>query len=103
MRIETLKNPGTFSGGQKLRATVARAISFAEVTTASRTDGEPSGFATSLASFLYDAATKTPGYDGPAPIPSNAALVTDGQTFPSGAGTITASVVDGVLTLTYAG
>ena len=58
MRIEQLLNVGAFSGAQTLRAAMARAISFAEVTT--KLKGSPTEFTTKLRAFLLDAASKLP-------------------------------------------
>lgn len=74
MRIENLKNVGTYSGAQSVRAAVARAISFAEITTKSRPGATPSGFSVNLAAFLYDAATKTPGFEAPTTVSNGEAV-----------------------------
>ena len=97
MRIETLKNPGAYSGSQSLRAKVARAISFAEVI--SRGRETPSPTAASLAAFLADAASKCPGYEAPTPTPAaNQVLVTDGDVITVGTTTYTFTIADGEVT-----
>lgn len=99
MRIDELKNPGTYSGGQRLRAVIAHAISFAETVQRYRVGGGTSPTAKAIADLLADAAAKTPGY---APVlPSNQAVVTNGQVLTVTGGTVTLSVVAGVVTATY--
>jgi hypothetical protein len=99
MRIENLKNPGTYSGGQSLRARVAHAISFAEVVNKGRTGEDVSPTAKSIADFLADAATKCPGYEAPAPdpLPDNQVILEDGDTVAVGDVDGTAEVADGEL------
>lgn len=94
MRIDTLKNPGAYSGSQSLRAEVAHAISFAEVISRGRVTPAPT--AVSLAAFLADAASKCPGYE--VPIPDTQVIVSDGQVITLGANTYTFTVVGGVVT-----
>lgn len=97
MRIETLKNPGTYSGSQSLRAKVARAISFAEVI--SRGREEPAPTAVSLAAFLSDAASKCPGYEAPSPtLPDTQAVVADGMELTIGSNTYAFTIADGEIT-----
>lgn len=100
MRIEELKNPGTYSGGQQLRARIAHAISFAETVTRYRVGGGTSPSAAAIAALLADAAAKCPGYAGPS-LPGTQAVVSNGQTLPVTGGTVTLSVVDGVVTAAY--
>lgn len=96
MRIENLKNPGTYSGGQSLRARVAHAISFAETVNRGRSGSAVSPTAKAIADFLTDAASKTPGYTGPV-LPDNQAIVTSGAELAVTGGTVTLTVTDGVV------
>lgn len=101
MRIENLKNVGTYSGAQSVRAAVARAISFAEITTKSRPDATPSGFSVNLAAFLYDAATKTPGFEAPASVSAGDAVdLYNGDTKLAAGNGTTVRSVDGKLSVT---
>lgn len=79
MRIEELKNPGTYSGGQQLRARIAHAISFAETVQRYRSGGGTSPTAKAIADLLLDAAQKTPGYTAPLP-PSGTATLANAAT-----------------------
>jgi hypothetical protein len=82
MRIEELKNPGTYSGGQQLRARIAHAVSFAETVQRYRPSGATpaaSPTAKAIADLLLDAAQKTPGYSAPLP-PSGTATVANSGT-----------------------
>lgn len=99
MKASDLKNPGTYSGGQQLRARVAHAISFAETVQRYRPGGTVSPTAKALADFLADAASKVPGYS-PA-LPGTQAVVTNGQTLAVTGGTVTLTVADGVVTAEY--
>lgn len=97
MRIETLKNPGAYSGSQSLRAKVARAISFAEVISRGRETPAPT--AVNLAAFLADAASKCPGYEAPTPtLPDTQVIVSDAQVITLGANTYTFTIVGGEIT-----
>lgn len=101
MRIETLKNPGAYSGSQSLRAKVASAISFAEVISRGRETPAPT--AVNLAAFLADAASKCPGYEAPTPVlPDTQVIVEDAVpvTVPINGTSveITPTVADGELT-----
>lgn len=98
MRIEKLKNPGTYSGGQSLRARVAHAISFAEVVNRSHTGGAVSPTAQSIAHFLADAATKCPGYEVRTLLSDNQAVLENGGSVTVGTVQGTASVSGGMLT-----
>lgn len=99
MRIENLKNPGTYSGGQSLRARVAHAISFAEIVNKGRTGEDVSPTAKAIADFLADAASQCPGYEAPAPdpLPANQVVLADGDTVAVGGVDGTAEVADGEL------
>lgn len=81
MQDYNLLNPGLDQAAQTLRKAVAAAISNAEGVT----NPNPA-----LATFLQDAATKTPGYVA-APLPATQAIVTTGNTLPvkNSAGTVT--------------
>lgn len=99
MRIDELKNPGTYSGGQQLRARIAHAISFAETVQRYRVGGGTSPTAKAIADMLADAASKTPGY---APVlPATQAVVTNGQVIPVTGGTVTITVTAGVVSASY--
>jgi len=99
MRIENLKNPGTYSGGQSLRARVAHAISFAETVNRGRT-GSVSPTAKAIADFLADAASKCPGYEVPE-LPPTKAVVETGTVLTVTGGTVTLTVTDGVLSAEF--
>jgi len=101
MRIENLKNPGTYSGGQSLRARVAHAISFAETVNRGRTNGV-SPTAKAIADFLADAASKCPGYEAPSPeLPPTQTVVETGTVLTVTGGTVTLTVTDGVLSAEF--
>ena len=96
MRIDELKNPGTYSGGQQLRARIAHAVSFAETVQRYRVGGGISPSAKAIADMLADAAAKTPGY---APVlPATQTVVTNAQAVTIGEDTYTFTVAGGVIT-----
>lgn len=93
MQAADLKNPGIDQLAQTTRMNVAALISNVENET------NPSG---DVAAFLSDAATKTPGYTGPA-LPATQAVVSDGVKVDAmsvtGTGNFaTFSVANGVIT-----
>lgn len=97
MRIESLKNPGAYSGSQGLRADVAAAISFAEII--SRGRAEPADTAKRLAAFLADAASRCPGYVAPPPTPApTQVLLNNGDVITVGTTTYTFTIAGGVVT-----
>jgi hypothetical protein len=57
MRVTTLKSPGIYSNGQKLRHEACRAISMAEIS-ARKTPGGKTQSASRLAAFFTDCASK---------------------------------------------
>lgn len=96
MRIDELKNPGTYSGGQQLRARIAHAVSFAETAQRYRVGGGTSPSAKAIADMLADAASKTPGYTPV--LPATQTVVTNGQAVTIGGSTYTFTVAGGVVT-----
>lgn len=76
MQASNLKFPGGFTSAQTIRREVAHEISQLEISAAAGSPVDPS-----LAAFLSDAASKTPGYVPPEapPLPATQALVSNTQ------------------------
>lgn len=97
MQASTLKFPGDSPLAETVRREVAHIISQLEIATAA--GATPSA---AFASFLADAAQKTPGYTAPT-LPATQAVLSDGTTLEgvtiTGTGTFfTPTIVNGVLT-----
>lgn len=91
MQASTLKNPGDNPLAQTVRKELARLISNLED---AAVYGTPDA---TLAAFLADAASKTPGYVAPT-LPATQTVVSDAQAVTVGGSTYTFTVSGGVIT-----